>query len=122
MTERTFTLAEARALMPGVRKRMEEIIPLRADLAELQAALRAGRDSRLGGVPEVKALEARLHEAVSWLTAEGIQVKGMAPLLLDFPSRLRGESVLLCWLEGEPGLDWYHDPQLGFMGRRRIPA
>ncbi|HEY2125863.1 MAG TPA: DUF2203 family protein [Streptosporangiaceae bacterium] len=29
-----------------------------------------------------------------------MDVKGVAPLLVDFPATLNGETVLLCWLEG----------------------
>lgn len=122
MPDDTFTVAAARQLMPEVLRRAAELVPVRADLAELRMAVEAGRDSDLGGLPELKALEARLHEGLSWFPANGIQVKGIAPLLLDFPSDLDGEPVLLCWLEGEEALDWYHHQALGFMGRRRIPA
>jgi len=71
---------------------------------------------------DAKALEARLHEQLGWFGTEGIQVKGWAPLLVDFPSTLEGYDVLLCWLEGEVVLDWYHRIEHGFPGRRRIPA
>jgi hypothetical protein len=93
---------------------------VRADLTELAFALNAGVESPLGGVAEAKALEARLHEHIGWFGTEGIQVKGWAPVLIDFPSMLDGYDVLLCWLEGEDGLDWYHRVELGFPGRRRI--
>lgn len=46
----------------------------------------------------------------------------MAALLVDFPATLNGETVLLCWLEGEHELGWYHKPEHGFAGRRLIPA
>jgi hypothetical protein len=29
--------------------------------------------------------------------------------------------VLLCWLEGDRSLGWYHRLDLGFAGRRRLP-
>jgi hypothetical protein len=46
----------------------------------------------------------------------------LAPLLVDFPGALDdGTPVLLCWLEGEPALDWYHRLDLGYAGRRRLP-
>jgi arsenite methyltransferase len=28
--------------------------------------------------------------------------------------------VLLCWLEGDPKLSWYHRLDLGFAGRRPL--
>ncbi|HEX8346789.1 MAG TPA: DUF2203 family protein [Actinoplanes sp.] len=42
-------------------------------------------------------------------------------MLVDFPADLGGVPVLLCWLEGEAELGWYHRLDLGFAGRRRLP-
>jgi hypothetical protein len=120
--DRTFTLAEARDLMPEVQARADELIDVRASLVELQAALTTGVSSQLGGLPEAKGFQARLSEIVSWFSAAGLEVKGIAPLLLDFPAELAGEPVLLCWLEGERELGWYHPVAYGFAGRRRIPS
>jgi hypothetical protein len=120
--DRKFTLAEARDLMPEVQARADEVIEVRASLIELQAALTDGLSSRLGGLPEAKGFQARLSELVGWFSTTGLEVKGIAPLLLDFPSELAGEPVLLCWLEGERDLGWYHPVAYGFAGRRRIPS
>ncbi len=118
--EAVFTIDEARALLPELRERAGSVMRMRADLADAQAALLQGSEPA-GGIPQVKALEAHLQEAIDWFGARGIQLKGIAPLIVDFPSELAGERVLLCWLEGETSLDWYHRPEAGFMGRRRLP-
>ena len=120
--DRIFTLEEARLLMPDLLARADDVVHARADLVEVQSALNQGTVSPLGGLPEAKALEARLSEALGWFTAEGLDVKGIAPLLLDFPAQLDGDAVLLCWLEGERELRWYHRPEHGFAGRRPIPG
>jgi len=120
--DRIFTLEEARLLMPGLLAKADDVVAVRADLVEVQSALNLGTASALGGLPEAKALEARLSEALGWFTAEGLDLKGIAPLLLDFPARLAGDTVLLCWLEGERELRWYHKPEHGFAGRRPIPG
>jgi hypothetical protein len=116
-----FTLEQARALMPGIVLTTDEIARTRADLVELRAALAAGDDSRLGGLPELKGLDAELHRLLATFHGDSIVVKGWAPVLIDFPAILNGEPVYLCWLEGEPELAWYHREELGFAGRRRIP-
>jgi hypothetical protein len=115
-----FTVDDARALMPDVLKHASSVVQVRADLAELAASLNAGDPSVLGGVPEAKGLEAQLHELLGWFTSAGLELKGWAPLLVDFPSVLDGHDVLLCWLEGEPDLEWYHRTEFGFAGRRRL--
>ncbi|ASU83150.1 DUF2203 domain-containing protein [Nocardiopsis gilva YIM 90087] len=116
-----FTLDEARALMPEVHEHVDEFVRLRADLAELAADLRVAGRSPLGGMPELKAMEARFSELHGWFPDHGIEVKNLAPVLIDFPALLDGAAVRLCWLEGEPELAWYHRSELGFIGRRRLP-
>jgi hypothetical protein len=122
MAEREFTLAEARALLPEVRERAAEFVRVRADLAQLAHDLQTAGSSELGGVAESKAFEAQLSDLISWFDAQGIEVKSLAPLLLDFPGRLEGRSVRLCWLEGDAELAWYHLSELGFPGRRPLRA
>ncbi|GAA4899126.1 hypothetical protein LX16_0818 [Stackebrandtia albiflava] len=121
-TERVFTLEEARDLMPEVLERAGLIVRMRADLAELALAINTEDDSHAGGIAEAKALEAHLNEAISWFASHGIEVKGIAPLLIDFPSRWEGMDVRLCWVEGETDLAWYHRSELGFAGRRPLRA
>jgi hypothetical protein len=118
--DRAFTVAEARALMPELLAHADSLIEVRASLVELQLALAEGEHSPLGGMPEAKAYQAQLSELVGWFSSEGLEFKGIAPLLLDFPSELYGEPVLLCWLEGERELGWYHKLAHGFAGRRRL--
>jgi hypothetical protein len=115
-----FTVEQARAMLPDVIVQAERLVDLRWRLADLQLELQQGRTDH-GGVPEAKALEARVHDVVEGFTRQGLQVKGLAPLLLDFPALVEGREGLLCWLEREPDLTYWHPVELGFMGRRPIP-
>jgi hypothetical protein len=121
MAFRTYTVAEARALLPELVELSHEFVALRADTTELADAIRQGEPSPLGGRAEYKAGEARVHEIMEWIVGRGLEPKSMAPLLIDFHAIIEGELVLLCWLEGEAELAWYHRPEYGFGGRRRIP-
>ncbi|MET0493784.1 MAG: DUF2203 domain-containing protein [Actinoplanes sp.] len=117
-----FTLAQAREDLAKLRPLLDEIVVVRADVVELTAALTpGGTPTALGGLPERKAAEARLNELMTQVQETGVELKGLAPLLLDFPCDLDGVPVLLCWLEGDPELAWYHRLDLGFAGRRRLP-
>ncbi|MBV2363630.1 DUF2203 domain-containing protein [Streptomonospora nanhaiensis] len=118
---RVFTPAQARDLMPEVHRHAAELVTLRADLAEMAADLGSAGGSALGGRAELKAAEARIGELRNWFLDQGIELKGVAPLLIDFPALLDGVSVRLCWLEGESELAWYHRTDLGFVGRRPLP-
>ena len=117
-----FTPDEARAELDRLRPVLDELVAVRADLVELSAALiPGGAPTPLGGLPERKAAEARLDQLMTEVQRTGAELKGVAPLLVDFPATLDGVPVLLCWLEGEPELGWYHRDDLGFAGRRRLP-
>jgi hypothetical protein len=115
---RQFTVSEARALLPDVLSVADEIVPLRAELASATRARQAGEPTL--ALADLKGLEARMSELTDRLQAMGLQIKGFAPLLLDFPMVHDGRQILLCWLEGERTLDWYHDAELGFAGRRPL--
>jgi arsenite methyltransferase len=117
-----FTVPEARAELARLRPVLDELVRLRADAAELAASLRpGGRETALGGMPEWKAAQARLDDLMTTVQRTGAELKGFAPLLVDFPAEVDGVDVLLCWLEGDPELCWYHRVDLGFAGRRRLP-
>jgi len=116
--DRLFTLDEARGELPRVLTDAAEVIALRADLVVRTQRHRDGDTSV--SIADLKAGEARLSEILDGFSASGIQVKGFAPLLLDFPSLLDGREVLLCWLEGETDITWYHEPEHGFAGRQKL--
>ncbi len=116
-----FSVDEAVAELQRLLPVLDEIVALRADAAELAAAAaRGGPPTSLGSLPELKAAQARLDELLTRVQQTGADLKGLAPLLVDFPSELDGTAVLLCWLEGDRSLGWYHRVDLGFAGRRPL--
>src|SRR5882757_4161366 len=116
-----FTVGQARDELARLLPVLDEIIALRADAAEVAASLApGGRPTEVGGLPEWKAAQARLDELMTVVQQTGAELKGLAPLLVDFPADLDGVPVLLCWLEGDRELAWYHREDLGFAGRRRL--
>ena len=115
-----FTPAQARVELARLRPALEELVTLRADVVEMAAALAGGEPTPIGGLPEWKAAEARLDEVLTEVRQTGVELKSVAPLLIDFPAEIDGTPVYLCWLEGESELAWYHRVDLGFAGRRRL--
>jgi hypothetical protein len=115
-----FTLPQARRLLAELRPSLDDLLRRRADLAELRADLDAHGSSPLGGLAEAKSLEARVYATLEDVTARGVQVKGFAPVLLDFPGERDGRPVLWCWLEGDADVAWYHRVECGFAGRRPV--
>ena len=103
-----------------VRKAFEEAGITPAQGRSLIKELADHGVSALGGLAEVKALEARLHLVVDEFHQHDIAVKGIAPVLLDFPGERDGRAVLWCWLEGDTDIRWYHRVECGFAGRRPV--
>jgi hypothetical protein len=116
-----FTVDDARAELTRLLPLLDDVVRLRAEHAELSAAVAGGPPSPLGGLPELKGVTARLDDLLTRVQETGAELKGIAPLLVDFPSELDGVPVLLCWLEGDRALRWYHRADLGFAGRRPLP-
>lgn len=111
-------MEQARTRLAALRPSIDELIRLRADLAEIRADLAETGVSPLGGIAEAKACEARIYALLEGISADDIQVKGYAPVLLDFPGLRDGREVLWCWLEGDDDINWYHRSDCGFPGRR----
>ncbi|WTW98070.1 DUF2203 domain-containing protein [Streptomycetaceae bacterium NBC_01309] len=118
-----FTVDEAREALTELLPVLDEIVALRGRAAELSADLATGGGPTPdGGLPELKGMHARLDELMTRVQETGAELKGFAPLLVDFPSDLAdGTPVHLCWLEGDRELAWYHRQDLGFPGRRPLP-
>ncbi|MBI1740888.1 MAG: DUF2203 domain-containing protein, partial [Candidatus Koribacter versatilis] len=66
-----------------------------------------------------KAIQ-RIKDAVNEIDATGVQVKDLDVGLLDFPCKVEGEIVLLCWKLGEPTIGFWHGTTDGFAGRKPI--
>jgi hypothetical protein len=100
-----FTRAQAEALLRQVR-------PLLEDLKRRKAAY-----DRRPTEPVAKEIHALVHEVQDL----GAQVKDLDAGLVDFPARVRGREVLLCWRLGEGDrIAFWHDLESGFGGRKII--
>jgi hypothetical protein len=51
-----------------------------------------------------------------------VQVKDLDIGLLDFPCKVEGEVLLLCWKLGEPAITHWHGVSEGFAGRKPVDA
>src|SRR5262249_10837930 len=77
---------------------------------EKAARMRSERDRWAGTV----------KQAVDSIEATGCLVKGLDTGLLDFPSRIDGEDVYLCWKLGEDRIRFWHRQDEGFAGRKLL--
>ena len=128
-----FSLREAEHLRAQLEPVLIEAIESRRKLEELDEKLGklAERISRSGGLMvayeeaaklriERNGIEASIREALDKIHSTGCIVKDLEVGLLDFPARIEGEDVYLCWKLGEDRIRFYHRQDEGFAGRKPI--
>lgn len=131
---RVFSIAEVNALIPMisvlVAQQLREQSEIEQGLAEL--ARRTGRPPRSlaqssDDPSDVTRIKRELRERVRRYEAgwERIQelggvVKDPQTGLVDFYGRIDGRTVWLCWRYGEDSVEYYHDLDAGFSGRRPL--
>jgi hypothetical protein len=133
MSDRTFTLDEAQMLLPILESLLKQAIQARKLIEDVDAELQATahRVFLNGGMmlnvvhlarrkaEREKAIR-RIKDALAEIDATGVQVKDLDIGLLDFPCKVDGEILLLCWKLGEPTINHWHGTNEGFADRKPI--
>ncbi len=133
MSERIFTLDEAHTLLPILESLLKQAIAAKKLIEETDAETQetAHRIFLNGGTflnvvhmarrkaEREKAIQ-RIKDALAEIDATGVQVKDIDIGLLDFPCKVEGEIVLLCWKLGESKITHWHGTSEGFAGRKPI--
>ena len=118
MKTRFFTPAEAEAMLPLVKKIVEDIL-------KTGQAIRAQsvKTEKPEEDPEINRLMDQLDELFDELEDLGCTYRdwNFSEGLVDFPSMIKGEEVFLCWKSDEKSVLYYHDSESGFAGRKVIP-
>jgi hypothetical protein len=133
MANRTFTLHDAHMLLPTLESLLRSAINSKKLIEAVDAELQdvAHRVFLNGGtlvnVVEIARRKAereravqRAKDAVAEIHATGVLVKDIDIGLLDFPCKVEGEIVLLCWKLGEEKIGHWHSTEEGFAGRKPI--
>lgn len=68
----------------------------------------------------IRALVDQMGASVLRLDEWGITLRDIETGLIDFPALVNGRQVWLCWRLGEGDVDWWHELEAGFGGRRRL--
>jgi len=133
MSTRTFSLEEAQTLLPVLESLLRTAIKAKKLIEQVDAEFQetAHRVFLNGGTllnivrlarrkaQREKAVQ-QVKDAVAEIDATGVQVKDLDIGLLDFPCRVNGEIILLCWKLGESSITHWHGTDEGFAGRKPI--
>ncbi len=134
MNPKIFTVEEARVLLPQVssalirlqeKKREIDLKQIDIDLMEIISAapsqttgiVRQKSDERMTLLNRLVTEYTRLFEEIeSW----GPVIKDVDQGLIDFYHVRDQQLVFLCWKLGESKLEYWHDLENGFQGRRSL--
>jgi hypothetical protein len=130
---RTFTLREAQSMLPILESLLRKSIESKELIEKIDLEFNelSERIFLNGGMlVDVRACAARkaqrekaiqaAKDTLSEINAIGVQVKDLDIGLLDFPCKVNGEIILLCWKMGEPTISHWHSTEEGYSGRRPI--
>ena len=132
-SKKLFTLGEAERTRAELEPVLIEAMEIRKKMADLESEILAltERIVRQGGVTipyeraantrlERDRIAANLQASLDRIHSTGCVVKDLDVGLLDFPARIHGEPVYLCWRLGEDRIRFYHRQDEGFAGRKPI--
>ena len=134
---RFYGIDEANALVPDLAAVLDRLRAEREELVGIRDAFRTREgdvvvdliagDPDVDDDPELRRLRLRMRGIVdqmqadvAWLDERAIVLRDIATGLLDFPARVAGRPVWLCWRSGEGAVTWWHATDEGFAGRRPL--
>jgi hypothetical protein len=93
-------------------KQLESIIVLGGSRVDLERFVYCKKGKEESG--------ARLRQAADEIEGLGCLLKDLDIGLVDFPCRIGEREVYLCWKLGEPSIQFWHDLEEGFAGRKPL--
>lgn len=121
-----FTIATANAALPqviekfkGLQKQKQEVMKLEAEMNTKMSASFNFADYVVLK-QRINSAITKFYESIEDLENTGVVLKSVEDGLLDFPSKRFDDEVWLCWKEGEKEIKFWHEKDVGFMGRKPI--
>lgn len=135
-----YDIDEANEALPEVERILLVLRDQRAELIRLRDAVlqAAGPDGggtspgpaggrRESGASEMRLMRLRMQglidqmqAGVTRLVERDVTLREIETGLIDFPALASGRPIWLCWRLGEGEIDWWHEHDDGFGGRRRL--
>jgi hypothetical protein len=123
-----YTVEQANASLPLLRLIVRDITVLAQSLNEQHRRLTKLQDEP-EPMPEdeLDAAIARMEDGQAQMRAYeqelrdlNVELKDYLTGLVDFPARIDGLDVYLCWRLGEPEVAHWHELNAGFAGRQKL--
>jgi hypothetical protein len=121
-----FTVTTANEALPKIIEKYNRLQKQRQEVQKIEAQLNTQMtvSFNLGEYVAIKqqlnAAVTKFYQLVEDLENTGVVLKSLEEGLLDFPSKRFNEDVWLCWKEGEKEIKFWHEKDVGFMGRKPL--
>jgi len=119
-----FTVTAANAALPKIIEKYTSLQKQKQEIQKLEAHLNTQNSNKLVDYVAIKqqlnSAVTKFYAAVEDLESTGVVLKSLEEGLLDFPSKRFEEDVWLCWKEGEKEIKFWHEKDVGFMGRKPL--
>ena len=126
--DKTFTPREVDALIPKLegifqhmdfcQKRVHELASTRPPVNAQPSAAEVAESARIRS--QMEFLLQAVQDDMTLIGQIGGMVKDVESGLVDFPGRVRGEDVWLCWKRGEPKIHFWHALHAGYSQRQML--
>lgn len=122
---RLFTVEEANDLLPRIQALLEDVAyhrdAMREKAPHLEPILASTLTNGGGRVGSEYGVEAyNLYLAVHRIRELGVLLKDLDTGLLDFPHERDGHVVFLCWHPPEERVEYWHEIEAGYQGRKPL--
>ncbi len=107
------------AHMDACQKRTQELAGSRPPPRPDATAAEIADSARIRS--QMEFLWEAVQEDVALINDLGGVVKDLGVGLVDFPGRVEGEDVWLCWKRGEQKINFWHPLYAGFSERQALP-
>ncbi|RJQ23187.1 DUF2203 family protein [Candidatus Parcubacteria bacterium] len=121
-----FTIAAANEALPKVIEKYKNLQKQKQEVQKLEAQLNTQMSVSFNLADyvaikqQLNAAVTKFYQLVEDLENTGVVLKSLEEGLLDFPSKRFDEEVWLCWKEGEKEIKFWHEKDVGFMGRKPL--
>jgi hypothetical protein len=114
-----FTPAEARRTLPLVKNIVQDILETTKEMRLLADEI----GNNVEGDDRIKKMASDVDKFMNELEEIGCYFKdwNFRIGLVDFPGLINGREVFFCWKSDEEDIEFYHELDEGFSGRKPIP-
>jgi len=121
-----FSVSDANEILPLVIKKFNYAKKAKAEVMKMEQQLTSeitpttSLEEYTINKRKLNSSITKFYQSIEDLENTGVSLKGLDEGLLDFPAKRFDEEIWLCWKEGETEIKFWHEKDVGFMGRKPI--